>query len=82
MFIVTSRANDWTLAKFREYGADSGLYVSDRDGAGFTVRAGRGSGAGEFSYRVAALRRDTVGLRMVEVDRPGTKPAPGEDPES
>ncbi|WP_395358480.1 hypothetical protein ACHGLA_01680 [Streptomyces sp. YH02] len=41
-----------------EYGAPSGLYVTDRSAAGFTVRSAAGSDtSGEFSYRVAALRR-------------------------
>ncbi|MER5961466.1 hypothetical protein [Streptomyces sp. NPDC002057] len=41
-----------------EYGAPSGLYVTDRTTAGFTVRSTVGSDTrGEFGYRVAALRR-------------------------
>jgi hypothetical protein len=59
-----------------EYGAPSGLYVTDRTATGFTVRSTAGSDTGgEFGYRVAARRRGPQPERFAvrrDLSKPGS----------
>jgi hypothetical protein len=50
-----------------EYGGSNGLYVADRTSSGFVVRAGDSGVNCDFSYRVAAKRKDAEAARFEKV---------------
>jgi hypothetical protein len=53
-----------------EYGDNNALYVVERTGAGFLVRAKTANANGTFSYRVVAKRKDIAAPRFDKVDLP------------
>jgi hypothetical protein len=71
-----------------EYDGSNGLYVAERTSSSFVVRASESGVECDFSYRVAAKRKDVEGTRFEEVEepveesekrRPG-EPGPPQDP--
>jgi hypothetical protein len=65
------------LAKYHvfltEYDGHNALYVTKRTANGFSVHAKDGAGAGRFSWRVVAKRKDIAGERLAKIAIP---PAP------
>jgi hypothetical protein len=64
-----------------EYDGSNGLYVAERTSSGFVVRASEPEVNCDFSYRVAAKRKDVEAPRFEEVKEPaevGEKRRPGE----
>jgi hypothetical protein len=53
-----------------EYGDNNALYVAERTGASFLVRAKAANANGTFSYRVVAKRKDIAAPRFDKVDLP------------
>lgn len=71
-----------------EYDGSNGLYVTERTSSGFVVRASESGVNCDFSYRVAAKRKDVGAARFEEMEEPadeveeraeeGEKRRPGE----
>jgi hypothetical protein len=59
-----------------EYGDNNSLYVAERGGTSFLVRAKTPEANGTFSYRVVARRKDVVAPRFDKVQLPSDRPAP------
>ncbi|HEV7651527.1 MAG TPA: hypothetical protein VGP26_25525 [Actinophytocola sp.] len=61
-----------------QYDRNDGLYVTEREASGFTVRSTRSADTEcEFSYRVTAKRKDAAEVRFEETDvEPGRKTLP------
>jgi hypothetical protein len=57
-----------------EYGDNNALYVAERTGSSFLVRAKASNANGTFSYRVVAKRRDIRAPRFEEVQVSGEGP--------
>lgn len=53
-----------------QYDGHDGLYVTERDAGGFTVRSAGEARDAEFSWRVTAKRRDTSDARFERVEEP------------
>jgi hypothetical protein len=78
-FAALVHADDYHVF-LTEYGGHSGLYVTNKVPAGFTVAAGVAASpsgtkaptkqGGAFSYRVVAKRKDIVGERLAKVAPP------------
>jgi hypothetical protein len=58
-----------------EYGDHNALYVAERSGTGFLVRAKASRANGTFSYRVVAKRKDIAAPRFAKVEPPSDRPA-------
>jgi hypothetical protein len=60
-----------------QYDGNDGLYVTEREASGFAVRsAGSPDAECEFSYRVAAKRKDAADARFEEAEVPERKTLP------
>jgi hypothetical protein len=60
-----------------QYDGDDGLYVTEREASGFAVRSARSADAEcEFSYRVAAKRKDAADVRFEKAEEPEGKTLP------
>ena len=59
-----------------EYGDNNALYVAERSGTSFLVRAKGSQANGAFSYRVVAKRKDITASRFHKVELPSDRPAP------
>lgn len=67
-----------------EYDGSDGLYVTERTSSSFVVRARESGVDREFSYRVAAKRKDVEATRFEVMEESGKRrpgePAPPQDP--
>ena len=59
-----------------QYDGEDGIYPTERDSSGFTVRSARSTVDCDFSYRVTAKRKDAANVRFEESDEPDGKTFP------